>query len=141
MSDTIKLEWTDWRGKPQAREVKQTLDVRDFIGTPGYALLVVAANTHLSVADILYFVESRGVGRSRNWIQKRRWLFQLPGTKNPIARPDGDGRHDEAIKIMAANPTLSLRNLALLLKEHGITRGREWLRQNRVTAIGAATDR
>jgi hypothetical protein len=91
MGDKITMTWKDGRGKEQVREVNQIIDVRDFVGTPGYALLLVAANTDLSVSDVLRFFDIDCVGRSRSWIQRRPWLFQQPGAVNAIAKPDRDG--------------------------------------------------
>ena len=132
--------WTDWRGKKVTREVNHVIDVRDFIGTPGYSMLVVAANTNLSVADIERCLKARGqvtpgVARGRNWIQRRRWLFQQPNTANAKgAAANADGNAPRALKIMHDNATLSVKGLSRLLKEHGITRSPEWCRHNRVSA-------
>ncbi len=132
--------WTDWRGNKVTRDVNHVIDVRDFIGTPGYSMLVVAANTNLSVADLARFLELQsrdapGVARGRNWIQRRRWLFQQPNTANAKgAAANSDGNAHRALKIMRDNATLSVKGLSRLLKEHGITRSPEWCRRNRVTA-------
>jgi len=131
MEDTGKLTKTNWRGKEETREVNYTLDTRNHIGEPGWALLVVAANTHLSVTELLTLLDSEGVGRSRSWVSRRRWLFEQPGAGHNPACPIRDGKHGHALKIMAANPTLSVRQLTKLLSESGITRGREWVRCHR----------
>jgi hypothetical protein len=136
-----KMFWTDGRNNPREREVNQLIDARDYLGTPGYSLLLVAANTHLSVADIEMWlqVQSRTtpfVGRSLSWIQRHRWLFQQPNTdntKNP--EPNLDGKAAKAIEVMRANPKLSLRDLAVLLNSHGIKRGREWIRRHRCDEV------
>ena len=139
-ADTTTLSFTDGRRNRVQREVRQTLDIRDFIGTPGYSLLVVAANTHLSVSDIDHFLDEQtrehpAAGRSRSWIQRRRWLFQKPGTDNSKGRePDGDRQQSCALVIMAEHPTESVRGLTKLLAEHGIYRSREWVRKHRCTA-------
>ena len=57
MSDTVEMFWEDYRGNKRTRAVNQIADVRTFLGTPGYSMLVVAANTHLSVSDIERFLE------------------------------------------------------------------------------------
>lgn len=126
------MSWVDGRGHKVTRAVNQVINVRDFIGTPGYALLLVAANTNLSGGDIdRYFRDIAGVGRSRNWIQKRRWLFQPPGTSNPTSPVNVDGKDARAREIMRMFPTLSVRDLAAVLKENGVVRSREWVRIHR----------
>jgi hypothetical protein len=138
MSDKITMSWTDWRGNKITREVKQTIDVGDFVGTPGYALLVLAANAnHLSAPEIDRFLQRQEVGRSLTYLKRRRWLFQQPGADNAANRDRNEAR---AVRIMHENPELSLRNLVVLLKEHGIIRSREWVRRHRCDPVGAPTD-
>jgi hypothetical protein len=131
MGSKRTMFWKDWRGNKITRNVNQVLDVRDFAGTPGYALLLIAANTNLSVSDIDRFLTTEGVERSRNWIQRRRWLFQQPGTANPTSPANADGKEERAAKIMRLNPRLSIRDLVKLLKENGVVRSREWVRMHR----------
>jgi hypothetical protein len=132
MSDKETMTWTDGRGKPASREVNLTLAVNKFRGTPGHALLIIAANTHLSVSDLWRLLGSEGIGRSRSYIQRRRWLFQDPDTINVQGtKPNLDGKDDRAFQIMRDNPTLSLRQLSRLLKQHGIHRGKDWIMHNR----------
>jgi hypothetical protein len=132
-SDKETINWPGLRGKTITLDVNQVIDVRDFIGTPGYALLLLAANTNLSASVIDCYLHQRGgVNRSMTWIRKRRWLFQQPGTNNAKGpTPNADRNDARAIKIMSENPELSLRNLVVLLKERGIKRSREWVRQRR----------
>ncbi len=139
MSDTTEMSWEDYRGNKRTRAVNQVADVRTFLGTPGYSMLVVAANTHLSVSDLERFLEIQaretpGVARSRSWIQRRRWLFQQAEVNN-CKRPPGnvDGKQDRAYAIMGEHPTLSAYELSWLLKKNGIVRSREWVRRHRVT--------
>lgn len=123
---------TDRRGKEYTRQVNMALDVSDYKGTPGHALLIVAANTHLSVRDLKELLHTEDIGRSRSWIQRRRWLFSDPDIVNaPGTKPNADGLDTRAIQIMRDNQTLSLRQLSRLLKEHGIRRGRDWVMLNR----------
>ena len=138
MQNTIAMSWTDWRGKEHVREVNQLIDVRDFLGTPGYSMLLVAANTHLSAPDLKLFLEAvsqesedtKWVNRTLTWIKKRRWMFQKPGTVN-TNRCDVDGKQARAVCLMNANPKLSNRALERLLNENGIIRSRDWIRQHR----------
>jgi hypothetical protein len=140
MPDKVTIAWTDLRGHKVKRDVALSIDVERFRGTPGYALLVVAANTNLSVGDLARYLTDVVGGldaRSRSWIQRRRWLFQQPGTDNSKGRtPDGDGQAARAVKIMRANPNLSVRGLVRLLREHAIKREREWVRKHRCDPTG-----
>jgi hypothetical protein len=141
MSDKTTMSWTNWRGKLETREINHVIDIRDFRGTPGYPMLVVAANTRLSATDIdtFLFVEARElplVERTLSWIKRRRWLFQQPGTNNYKDPPsDPDGKHARACEIMAENRTMSVRGLSRLLKERGIKRSPEWCRRHRGDAV------
>lgn len=139
-SNKTTMYWTSWRGKEERRPINHVIDIRDLRGTPGYSMLVVAANTNLSVWDIKRFldIEARElplVERSTSWIQRRRWLFQPPGADNYKNRSDPDGKHAEACAIMAENRTLSLRGLSRLLAERGISRSRDWVRKHRGDAV------
>ena len=132
VGNSVSMSWVDGRGHEVTRAVNQVIDVRDFVGTPGYALLIVAANTNLSGGEIdRYLKYIAGVERSRNWIQKRRWLFQPPGTSNPTSPVDVDGKDARARQIMRMFPELSVRDLAAVLKENGVVRSREWVRIHR----------
>jgi hypothetical protein len=142
VNDKTTMSWTNRHGKTERRTIKHVIDIRDFRGTPGYSMLVVAANTHLSVADIERFLAAESlelprVLRSQTWIQNRRWLFQQPGTDNYKPQSDQDGKGAKAREIMAANPRLSNWSLSKLLKEHGIKRSKEWCRRHRGDALSA----
>ena len=131
VGNSVSMSWEDGRGHEVTRAVNQIIDVRDFVGTPGYALLLVAANTNLSGGEIDRYLKRIAIGRSRNWIQKRRWLFQQPGTSNPTSPVDVDGKDARAREIMRMFPELSVRDLAAVLKENGVVRSREWVRIHR----------
>ena len=126
------MNWIDGHDREVSCEVRETIDLRQFEETPGYALLVIAANPHLSRSNILQWLRLKGVERSDSWITRRRWLFQNPNASNaPGVKPDMDGKGKRALTIMRANPRLSLRELTRFLAEHGIRRSREWVRRNR----------
>jgi len=131
VGNSVSMSWEDGRGHEVTRAVNQVIDVRDFVGTPGYALLIVAANANLSGGEIDRYLKRIAIGRSRNWIQKRRWLFQPPGTSNPTSPVDVDGKDARAREIMRMFPKLSVRDLAEVLKENGVIRSREWVRIHR----------
>lgn len=134
-----EMRWTYWQGNEVSREVNETIDLRQFEGTAGYALLVLAANQHLSRFEIWMWLKRHGVERSDSWIARRRWLFQKPTETNaPGIKPDADGQGERARTIMGANSTLSLRDLVRLLAKHGIKRSREWVRRNRCLTTNRA---
>jgi hypothetical protein len=132
------LSYQNYRGNMITREVNMVIDVRNFLGTPGYSMLVVAANTNLSVADIERYLrlideDWPGVERGTSWIRRRRWLFQQPGTVNARGpQANLDGNQARAVRIMGENPNLSVRQLVHWLKENGIKRGRQWVLQHRL---------
>lgn len=133
MSDTSTMVYWDGRDREVAREVRHTLDARDFLGTAVYPWLVIAANQHLSAPELELFLTRQshatpGTARSLSWIKRRRWMAQPPGTSNVGNR---DWNHARALQIMAENPKLSVRGLVLVLKDRGITRSREWVRRHR----------
>jgi hypothetical protein len=138
MGDKVTMRWTDLRGKETSRVVNQTLDIRDYIGTAGYPLLLLAANPHLSVDVLLLWVRALGISRlerSRTWFQRRRWLFRKPGeVGNPGMQPNADRKDTRALEIMADNPEMSARDLSRLLASKGILRSREWVRRWRCAA-------
>jgi hypothetical protein len=126
------MSWTDWRGKEQTRLVNMTLELKGYKGTPGHALLIIAANRHLSVGDLDRLLDSEDIERSRSWIQRRRWLFSDPDAANaPGPKPNADGKDNRAIAIMRDNSNLSVRQLSYLLKQHGIRRGKDWVMKKR----------
>jgi hypothetical protein len=142
VSDKITMSWEGNTGQTVTRDVNQIIDVRDFVGTPGYPLLLMAANTNLSIADLnwILFMQSLShknpkIERSRTWCQRRRWLFQQPGTVNAINRADRDGNEERAARIMSEHPSVSVRDLTAILKDNGIARSREWVRQRRCGAV------
>ncbi len=136
MGDTSKLTWTDYQGRERGFEVNHMIDVRKFLGTPGYSMLVVAANTEQTIANIEMFLEYQAreyplVERSKSWIQRRRWLFQQPDARNEKGLRNRDGRDKIAVQIMGENPRESARGLVKILKERGITRSKDWCWKHR----------
>jgi len=129
MADTETFRWTDPRGNEQTREVNLKLDIRNFEGRAGYALLLIAANPHLSYDALLRYLETKGVERTLSWLRRRRWMFHPDA--NSGAKANRDGKSVRAVAVMRENSTLSLRELVRVLKENGITRSKDWVRQHR----------
>jgi len=127
-----KLTWTDWRGRECIREVNDVIDIRRYKGNPaGLALLIMAANTHLSISDLQRLLECHNIERGDSWIRRRRWLFQPEGTVNSNSNGNLDGKDERARGVMQKHPTASLRFLVRVLKENGIFRSKDWCRAHR----------
>jgi hypothetical protein len=126
-----ELNFTNGRGKKVTREINYTLDTRSHAGEPGWAWLAIAANPHLSIADLVRLLELEGIERSRSWIQRRRWLFQDSDKINSRGYPNADGKDDSAIAIIRANPRMSARQLVRLLGESHISRSHDWVWRHR----------
>lgn len=124
--------WNDQHGKEVTRKITTLIDTGEFVGAPGRALLVIAANRHLSIGDLRRLLLHWGIERSTSWIQRRRWLFQDPATVNSAGtKANADGKDNRAIAIMQEYPTVSVIGLSRLLAKHGIKRSREWVRRHR----------
>ncbi len=90
---TETMTLTDGRGNTVHREVKLTLDVRDYEGTAGFPWVLVAANRHLSQEDITLYLERKavqtpGVARTRSWVQRRAWMFRPRDSAERRGGPD-----------------------------------------------------
>jgi hypothetical protein len=118
-------------------KLNPVIDIRDFRGTAGFSLLAVAAatQTRLPIAAVWQFLleQSRIPGceramRSSTYLQRRRWMFLPFDASNVTNR---DGKDQLAFQVMAECPEASLRDLVGALKEHGVTRSREWVRRHR----------
>ena len=129
------MEWKDHRGREINRVVNLSIpDIQTFKDTAGYAHLLIAANPHLSISELLDWLKLQGdtQQRTRTFVMKRRWMYH-PEFK-PGARENRDGKDDRARALMA-HPDyrkLSLRDMGKVLAEHGCKRSREWIRLNRV---------
>jgi len=114
--------------------VNQIIDIREFTHCAVYPWLLMAANPHLSAPDLSEVTASQDkceIFRPARWINKRRWMCGETRHRGGN-RPNADGRDPLALRLLAANRDLSLRDMARLLKKHGVQRGREWVRVNRV---------
>lgn len=136
MGDKTCMSFTDGHGREVVREVHLVVNVEDLRGTAMYPWLVVAANPRMSAGDIERFldlqsIDTPAVFRSLSWIKRRQWMARPPGSY----RRNRDGRDEIATRIMAENPCVSIRTLVLKLKERGIKRGREWVRQHRTDGL------
>jgi len=125
----MTLEWTDGRGKQMSKPVNLSIpDIHAFRGLSGHAWMIIAANPHLSVSELLRLLKTEGVGRSRSWVQRRIWMLRQGDAvaTRPIGAEDA-----RAVRLMRENVTLSLRQLRFLLAERGIKRSVDWIRRHR----------
>jgi hypothetical protein len=122
----------DRYGREQTRTINLIIDIRDFRDKPGFAWLLIAANPALSVRDTQEVLASVADAHYRpvGWISRHRWMLHETG--KPGGKRNADGLDAKALKIMAENPRLSANQLVRLLKDNGISRGREWVRKHRV---------
>jgi hypothetical protein len=124
---------TDWRGREVSREINLTLDIRDFKGRAGMPWLIMAANVHLSINELLEVMAAYGYMRTRSWVSRRRWIFF---DANYVRKAGGvrnaDGQEARAYRIMGEHPHVSARELARILRKNGIRRGKDWVLKNRV---------
>lgn len=133
---TLTLGELDRYGREQVRTVNLTIDIRGFKDRAGFAWLVMAANPHLSVRDIQEVLANVGEQHERpvGWISRHRWLFHGPGSAG--GKPNADGLDEKALRIMEDNPRLSSRQMAHLLRENGVPRGKDWVIRHRVVSAG-----
>jgi hypothetical protein len=132
--ETETIEYRDGAGRLVTRLVNQMIDIREFTHCAVYPWLLMAANPHLSAPDISEGTASQDTGavfRPARWINKRRWMCGETRHQGGI-RPNADGRDPLALRLLADNRELSLRDMVRLLKENSVPRGREWVRVNRV---------
>lgn len=125
--------WTDGQEREISREVNLTLDIRDFKGRAGMPWLIMAANIHLSINDLLEVMAAYGYERTRSWVSRRRWIFfDADYVRNAGGVRNADGQEGRAHQIMDKHPHVSARELARILQKNGIRRGKDWVLKNRV---------
>jgi len=109
------------------------IDAREFRERAGMPWLIMAANVNLSITQLLEVMAHYGCERTRSWVARRRWIFF---DKNYVrqcgAAADADGQQARAYRIMEHYPTVSARELARILRKHGIRRGKDWVLKHRV---------
>ena len=114
-------------------EINLSLDVRDFKGRAGMPWLIMAANPHLSINDLLAAMAAFGYERTRSWVSRRRWIFLDPAdVRTAGGVRNADGQEARAYRIMGQHPHVSARELTRILRKSGIQRGKDWVLKNRV---------
>jgi hypothetical protein len=130
-------EWVEYDCTGLGRKVKYRLDtnVANFQGLAGIAWVIMAANPHLSLDELLSVMDRHRCYRTRGWVYRRRWVF-LPDAhehKTGGRRRDEDGQYARAREIMDEHTHVSARELSRILKEYGIKRGKDWVIRHRVS--------
>ena len=113
------------------------IDARNFHGLAGMPWLIMAANTDLSLNELLDVMAEYGYERTRSWVSRRRWMFAADYVRGaPVRKAGGvrnaDGKEAWAFQIMDEHPHASARELARLLRKSGIKRSKDWVLKNRV---------
>jgi hypothetical protein len=130
-----QIEWLELDSVGLGKKVRYRLDINagEFKGRAGMTWLIMAANTHLSLNELVEVMEAYGYYRPRSWVWRRRWIFLDPAlARVPGGARDTDGQEERAYQIMAQHPRASARELSRILRENGIQRGKTWVLKNRV---------
>ena len=129
------VNWLEYDSPVLGKKIKYRLDINaaDFKGRAGMPWLIMAANIHLSINELLDIMAAYGYERTRSWVSRRRWIFFDPAyVRGAGGVRNADGQEERAYRIMDRHPHVSARELARILKKHGIKRGKDWILKNRV---------
>ena len=132
---TIGVKWLEHDSEILDKKIRYRLDIdaADFEGRAGMPWLIMAANVHLSITELLEVMAVYGYERTRSWVSRRRWIFfDANHVRNAGRTRNEDGQEDRAQRIMDEHPHVSARELARILRENGIKRGKDWVLKNRV---------
>lgn len=129
---------TDWLGiespiTGKKIEYRLVTDAREFKGRAGMPWIIMAANTNLSINQLLEVMNHYGYKRTRGWVERRRWLFlDADYVRQSGASVDADGKQARAYRIMDQHPHVSARELVRILGKAGVKRGKDWVLKHRV---------
>jgi hypothetical protein len=130
------IEWSELDSVGLGKKVRYRLDINaaDFKGRAGMPWLIMAANVNLSINELLEVMEAYGYFRPRSWVSRRRWIFfDANYVRNAGGRiGNADGQDERAYQIMDEHPHVSARELARILRNKGIRRGKDWVLRHRV---------
>lgn len=131
----VPIEWLELDSAGLGKKIRYRLDIKaeDFKGRAGMPWLIMAANLHLSINELLEVMEAYGYYRTRSWVSRRRWIFfDANYVRNAGGVRNADGQEGRACQIMDKHPHVSARELARILRKNGIRRGKDWVLKNRV---------
>lgn len=129
------IKWLEHESPNLGKTIRYRLDINaeDFKGRAGMPWLIMAANVHLSINELLEVMGSYGYFRTRSWVSRRRWIFFDADYVRGAGRfRNADGQEARALRIMNQYPNVSARELARILRKNGIKRGKDWVLKNRV---------
>jgi hypothetical protein len=129
------VEWLELESVGLGKKIRYRLDINagDFKGRAGMPWLIMAANLHLSINELLEVMEAYGYGRTRSWVSRRRWLFfDADYVRNAGGVRNADGQEERAYQIMDKHTRVSARELTRVLQKSGIKRSKDWVLKNRV---------
>lgn len=129
------IEWLEVDSPALRKKIRYRadIDIREFKGRAGMPWLIMAANVHLSINELLAVMAAHGYERTRSWVSRRRWIFFDAGyVRSAGVVRNADGQEERAHRIMAEHPRVSARELARILSKKGIKRGKDWVLKNRV---------
>ena len=131
------IEYLEIDGVGTGKKIKYRVDIdaREFKGRAILPWLIMAANPHLSLNQLLDVMAHYGCEyeRTRSWIGRRRWMTVDRGyVRQCGAAADADGQQARAYRIMDQHPHVSARELVRILGKAGIKRGKTWVLKHRV---------
>lgn len=127
-------EWLEIDSPTLGKKIQYRTDINicDFVGRAGMPWLIMAANVNLSITELLDVMAAHGYERTRSWVSRRRWIFFSADYVRKAGRVrNGDGQEERAHRIMRQHPHVSAREMARILRESGIKRGKDWVLKNR----------
>ena len=132
----MPIEWLEIDNEylGNGKKIRYRLDINagDFKGRAGMPWLIMAANVHLSITELLEVMAVYGYERTRSWVSRRRWIFFDADYVRNVGRVrNADGQEARAQRIMEQHPHVSARELARILRENGIQRGKDWVLKHR----------
>jgi len=129
------IEWLEHDSPALGRKIRYRVDIdaREFKGRAGMPWLIMAANVHLSINELLEVMAAYGYERTRSWVSRSRWIFfDANYVRNAGGVRNADGQEARAYRIMEQHPHVSARELVWILHRRGIKRGRTWVMKHRV---------
>lgn len=125
-------EWLELNSAILEKKIRYRVvsNAGDFKGKAGLPYLIIAANPHLSLNELVDVMAAYGCYRGRTWVSRRRWMYFDPRDVGGVR--NADGQDERAYRIMDQHPQVSARELVRILQKNGIRRGKDWVLRRRV---------